>query len=242
MKKFGLIGKKLIHSFSAGYFEKKFQRENLSGYSYELFEIPEIEEVNKIFQQGVSGLNVTIPYKQAIIPMLDELDESASKVGAVNVVKISGDKKIGFNSDYTGFRESLVSWLETLPRQALVLGTGGASRAVVAVLNDLGITSVLVSRSAGDDRITYNDLDNSLIRDSHLIVNTTPLGTYPDTNTAADIPYHLLTEDHYLYDLVYNPEETLFMKYGRERGAAVKNGLEMLHIQAERSWEIWNQK
>jgi shikimate dehydrogenase len=242
MKKYGLIGKKLTHSFSAGYFEKKFERENLPEYSYELFEIPEIHDIEKIFRQEVSGFNVTIPYKTAIIPYLDELDESARKVGAVNVVKIDGRRKIGYNSDYTGFRESLETWLREIPDQALVLGTGGASRAVVAVLNDLDIRPVLVSRSAGEGRITYQDLDEVFIRNTSLIVNSTPLGTFPDIDQAPDIPYDLLTTDHYLYDLVYNPEVTLFMQYGLNHGATVKNGLEMLHIQAERSWEIWNDK
>jgi len=243
MRRFGLIGKRLSHSFSARFFGDKFNRENLSDHTYALFELPSIDGIKDLFDQDLAGLNVTLPYKQAIIPYLDALDPSAQKVGAVNVVKFENNRKVGYNSDYTGFRKSLESWLPgKYPEGALVLGTGGASRAVIAVLNDLGIRTTLVSRTKGKGLITYDEIDPELIGATRLIVNTTPLGMYPNVDMAPEIPYGNLSDDHFLYDLVYNPEVTLFMKKGRKQGAHTKNGLEMLYIQAERSWEIWNEK
>ncbi len=242
MRKFGLIGKKLSHSFSAGYFNTKFKNEGLEDHFYSLFEIPGIENITEIFAiEGLAGLNVTIPYKQEIIPYLSSLDRSAEKVGAVNVVKITPGGLVGYNSDFFGFQQSLMRWLNGHKiDNALVLGSGGAAKAVLAVLADMNIRATTVSRHPDEEQIGYADLNEQILRKNKLIVNTTPLGMFPETDEYPDIPYKYLDEEFFLYDLVYNPETTTFMKKGMERGARVKNGLEMLHLQADRSWEIWN--
>ena len=243
MKTFGLIGEKLIHSFSKGYFENKFIKEGIEDCEYSQFELATIQEfpslINSIPQFG--GLNVTIPYKEAVITYLDDLDESAKRVGAVNVIHRAGGKLIGYNTDYLGFQQSLSGWLDSQIHSALVLGSGGAAKAVVVALNDMGIASKIVSRSGKSD-LTYDDLreKESIISNHHLIVNTTPLGTFPNIEAKPDINYAAMTSEHYLYDLVYNPEETAFMTAGIKNGAHVKNGLSMLINQAELSWQIWN--
>lgn len=242
MRQYGLIGKKLSHSFSKNFFTEKFTKEGLSDCQYGLFELSEIEEVTKLISNpDLRGFNITIPYKQAIMPYLDQLDRSADKVGAVNVVKVEHDKLIGYNSDYFGFKQSLEEWLpEDYNLKALVLGTGGASKAIMASLKDLNIDFKSVSRKAKGDILSYDQLTPHYLREYKLIVNTTPLGMSPSTDTAPDIDYNSLGAEHYLYDLVYNPELTKFLSLGKAKGSKIKNGLEMLHLQAEKSWEIWN--
>lgn len=239
---FGLIGKTLKHSFSRKYFQRKFEKQNLD-HSYRLFELNTIDQLNEVLNtQQLRGLNVTIPYKEEVISFCDELDHSAKKIGAVNVLKISDNKIIGYNSDYYGFKESLNNWIENIQNiKALVLGTGGAAKAVCVALDDLNIYYRTVSRSANKGEITYEQLKTTNdFKGSQLIINTTPLGMFPDNERKPELPYELLNPDYYLYDLVYNPEETAFMKKGLEKGARVKNGLEMLELQAEKSWQIWN--
>lgn len=246
MRIFGLIGYPLSHSFSKKYFSEKFDREQIEDAQYELFELEQITSFPELIasQPGLSGLNVTIPHKQAVIPYLDELHDSAQKVGAVNVIRFHKDKLIGYNSDYFGFYQSLLNWLpgDRSRFTALVLGTGGASKAVCAALNDLEIPYSLVSRQAGANSLSYEQLQASpdILQTPRLIINTTPLGMSPKTDAAPPIVYDKLRPEHFLYDLVYNPQETRFMQLGKEQGAQVKNGLEMLQLQAEKAWEIWN--
>lgn len=246
MNRYGLIGFPLTHSFSQRYFTEKFVREGIDNSQYDLFDIPDVSTLPALFTlTGLRGLNVTIPHKQAVLPFMDRLDPSAEKIGAVNVIKLEADgSRTGYNSDYYGFRQSLTDWLTTLNRpyqdlQALVLGTGGASKAVTVALTDLGIPYKYVSRSKKNDTLAYYEL-GGVINDYPLIINGSPVGTYPRVNEAPDLPYAQLTTQHLLYDLVYNPAETQFMKLGREQGAATINGLRMLELQAEKSWEIWN--
>ena len=244
MRRFGLIGKKLSHSFSQKYFQNKFKELELNDHEYDLFELNKISSVTEIFSlSNLLGLNVTVPYKEEIIPFLDILDESAKKVGAVNVVKITNGRKVGYNSDYYGFKRSLEEWLPSnFNKNALVLGTGGASKAVSSALSDLKIEYKCVSRNPSKNKISYSETDSYLNNEFNLIINTTPLGMSPNIDSLPDINYNLLTNEHYLYDLVYNPELTMFLKLGADQGAVVKNGLEMLHLQAEESWRIWNSK
>lgn len=239
---FGLIGYPLSHSFSKRYFSEKFQREGITDSAYELFEIETIDQLPEVLAQpNLRGLNVTIPYKQQVMKYVESLDPVAERIGAVNTVRIRDGKKKGFNSDYYGFRDSLLPWLDETPvRQAVVLGTGGASRAVVCVLQDLEIDFTYVSRQTGKQAISYADLKEKDLRNYPLIINTTPLGMSPNLETYPDLNYQQLTSIHFCYDLVYNPEETSFMKRAKQQGANVKNGLEMLHLQAEKSWEFWN--
>ncbi len=245
MKKFGLIGFPLTHSFSRKYFTEKFEREGLSGtHVYDLYEMENYRDVLRLVSEEpeLLGLNVTIPHKQHVITLLDAIDPSAKRIGAVNVIRVLEGKKLkGYNSDYYGFRKSL---LEFMPHagpgvKALVLGYGGAAKAVVIALEDLGIACTIVSRQPGDHTVSY-EAAAALTGSHHLIINCSPLGTYPDTDRCPDIPYALLGPEHYLYDLVYNPEETLFMKKGREHGASATNGYAMLVYQAEKAWEIWH--
>ena len=248
MKLFGLLGKTLSHSFSKKYFSEKFEHLGLKDHVFELFEIPSIEEFPKLLasKSSITGMNVTIPYKEAVIPYLTSLDDSAKNVGAVNVIKFrpSGEL-IGYNSDYYGFKQSLLNFssennfnLEGI--SALILGTGGAAKAVMAALNDLKINFKIVSRQKERADLSYDELNTLSSINYNLIINTSPVGTYPNIEECPYIPYDLISDQHLLFDLVYNPEETLFMKTGKDRGALVKNGLEMLHLQAERAWEIWN--
>jgi len=243
-KRFGLIGFPLSHSFSKRYFTGKFEEEGLSDtHRYDLFEIEDISALPGIIAEteGLKGLNVTIPHKLNVLPYLSEIDPAAKRIGAVNVIRVEEDKRLkGYNSDYYGFRRSLEEFLDgNTPENALVLGNGGAARAIRVALEDMGIPHKLVSRSAGDDRISY-ETANTLLKNHTLIINCTPLGTFPRTDTAPELDYTLLTPAHFLYDLVYNPEETLFMKKGQDRGARTRNGYSMLVYQAEKSWEIWN--
>lgn len=245
MRTYGLIGQKLGHSFSKKYFTHKFEKEQLSHCHYELFELPSIQKFPDLLEQQATlcGLNVTIPYKLEVIAYLDDMDELARKIGAVNVIKFREDgKKIGYNSDCIGFSQSLLNFIPSTEIQALVLGTGGASKAVRVALEQLAIPYQLVSRTASEGILAYEDIHPETIAHFPLIINTTPLGMSPNETSAPLLPYESLTSSHYLYDLVYNPEETTFMKKGLAQGAKVKNGMEMLHLQAEAAWDIWNQE
>ena len=247
MDKYGLIGYPLKHSFSISYFNEKFQSENIDA-EYVNFEIPSIEDFMEVVEENpnLRGLNVTIPYKEQVIPYLDELDKDTAKIGAVNVIKIipqgkGNVKLVGYNSDIVGFTRSIEPLLQSHHVKALILGTGGASKAVFHGLANLGIKATFVSRTKkSNDILTYQELTPEIMQEHTVIVNTTPLGMYPNVDACPDIPYDQLTPNHLLYDLLYNPHETLFMKKGMERGATVKNGLEMLLLQAFVSWQIWN--
>ncbi len=248
MKTYGLIGYRLGYSFSKGFFTDKFEKEGLKDYEYVNFELDTIKEFPGIFEKNdhIAGLNCTIPYKQEIMPYLDEINEEAAKVGAVNTVKIvrsaDGVRLIGYNTDIYGFENSLKPMLNEKHKKALILGTGGASKAIKYILDKLGIeyVSASIEDELFEKEIRYNQIDETLIKESLVIINATPLGTHPKVDTCADIPYEHITSDHVLFDLVYNPEKTLFMKKGKAQGASVKNGLEMLHGQAIKAWEIWN--
>jgi shikimate dehydrogenase len=246
MRKFGLIGYPLGHSFSGKYFTDKFHNEHITDCLYENFPLTDISQIEGLLKNEpeLAGLNVTIPYKTEILKYLNYISPEASEIGAVNVVKIRGSGEraglSGFNSDITGIRDSLSPYVNNALQTALVLGTGGSSKAVCFVLRKLGIEVVLVSRSRSKDSISYSDLDSELITKSGLIVNTTPLGMYPNVETFPDIDYSLLGKDHILFDLVYNPEITAFLRKGSEQGCSIISGLKMLQSQAEKSWEIWN--
>ncbi|UKJ08146.1 shikimate dehydrogenase family protein [Solitalea lacus] len=247
MKKFGLIGYPLSHSFSKKYFTEKFLKMGLSDHQYDLYPIEQAEMLQEILDNNpeIRGINVTIPHKIAVIPLLSRVDDSAKGVGAVNVIKVERDSNgmpilIGYNSDVYGFRESLKPLLKPHHKKALILGTGGASKAVEYALKELNIEYRFVSREGDINKLIYSELDEATLNEYTVIVNCSPLGTYPNVESCPAIPYEFLTSNHLLFDLVYNPEETLFMKKGKEHGAAVKNGLEMLHLQAERAWAIWN--
>ncbi|MDR2085559.1 MAG: shikimate dehydrogenase [Dysgonamonadaceae bacterium] len=245
MDQYGLIGNPLKHSFSQGFFNDKFREENIDA-QYINFEIPFIREVTSIIKNNPSlkGLNVTIPYKEQIIPFLDRLSENARLIGAVNVIKIDRNKgKIkltGFNSDIIGFKESIEPLLQAHHKQALILGTGGAAKAVYYGLKQLGIVTTYVSRAKKSVNIlNYEDLSKEIIEANTIIVNCTPIGMWPKVDESPNIPYQWLNEQHLLYDLLYNPDVTLFMKKGAGQGATVKNGLEMLLLQAFAGWEFW---
>lgn len=243
VKQLGLIGKVLSHSFSKSYFNQKFDTLGITGYRYDLFELESIDEFLPLLaaHPQLVGLNVTIPYKQQVMPFLEEISDEAGKIGAVNVIKIEHGKLSGYNSDYYGFKASLLSWLPAgWQGKALILGTGGASLAVINVLKDCNIPFQLVSRQSGPDRVTYEEAEELDLVSSHqLIINSTPLGMQPNILTAPALNYQKIGQNHFLYDLVYNPETTQFMRLGSNQGARVKNGLEMLELQAEKSWEIW---
>ncbi len=242
MDKYGIIGYPLGHSFSRAFFTEKFQREHIDA-EYVNFEIPSADMLPGIVQANpnLRGLNVTLPHKEAVIPMLDELSDEAKEIGAVNVIRVRDGRLKGFNSDIIGFMDSIRPLLKPWHQHALVLGTGGASRAIRVGLQRLGIQWTYVSRTPAPGRLTYADLTSELMEHYQVIVNCSPAGMFPRVDACPDIPYQLLTGRHLLYDLVYNPQETLFLKRGAERGAAVKNGLEMLHLQALASWRFWNE-
>lgn len=247
MELFGLIGYPLTHSFSAKYFSKKFATENIHDVEYRLFPITDISHLPSLILQNpdLKGFNVTIPYKIAILPLLDKISGVAKSVGAVNCVKInrneSGITLTGYNTDVYGFRESLLPALQTFHRNALVLGTGGAAKAVCHTLNELKIKTTLVSRSGNESSmLNYSQLSEEIMCNNLLIINTSPVGTFPDTEKCPDIPYKYITSKHLLFDLIYNPAETKFLEQGRKKSAFTMNGLKMLELQAEKSWEIWN--
>jgi shikimate dehydrogenase len=245
IKQFGLLGKNISYSFSKKYFTEKFKELHLENYSYRNFDLQQIDDFPLILKENtgqLKGFNVTIPYKEEIFKYLDELDKDAAFIGAVNVIKVLDNYRLkGYNSDIYGFENSLKPLLKGDEKKALILGTGGASKAVAFVLNRLDIDFKYVSRSSKNKRtITYQQLDENVVKQSHIIVNCTPLGTYPNTDAYPDIPYEFLTSKHLLYDLIYNPALTSFLRKGKELGCIVKNGGEMLKLQADRSWEIWN--
>lgn len=246
-KLYGLIGYPLGHSFSQNYFNQKFDAEGISA-RYVNFEIPDIADFKEVVAShpDLAGLNVTIPYKEQVIPYLDAIDEDAAKIGAVNVIKFIRERgKLtfkGYNSDIIGFSDSISPLLTPSRNRALVLGTGGAAKAVAQGLRNLGVEPVYVSRTARPGILTYADLTPEVMAAYKVIVNTTPLGMYPHVDEAPDIPYHLLTPEHLCYDLLYNPDVTMFMNRAARYGATVKNGLEMLLLQAFAAWNIWNDK
>ncbi len=248
MKIFGLIGYPLTHSFSKKYFSEKFGKEDINEFVYENFELKDIDDFPVLISTypSLKGLNVTIPYKEDIITYLDDLDYTAKKIRAVNVIKILEDgSKIGYNTDYYGFRTSLENWLGSAMSKmnVLILGTGGASKAVKTVLHDCNIPYRTVSRNEKKGDFIYYDFiqEPELMKNFRLIINTTPLGMHPGINQAPNLPYEHMSEGFYLYDLIYNPPKTLFLQNGEKSGAKIKNGLEMLVLQAEKSWEIWNE-
>jgi shikimate dehydrogenase len=243
MKRFGLIGYPLSHSFSKKYFTEKFDKAGLKDHVYELFPIASIDELPSVLadHKDLVGLNVTIPYKQQVLKYLDA-SNLPEGVEACNCIKIENGKLTGNNTDVTGFEVSFKKLLRPDQKKALVLGNGGATAAVVYVLKKLGITYEIVSRKMhADSTLTYEHVNEKIISDHPVIINTTPLGTFPNVNECAPIPYEFITARHYLFDLIYNPEKTLFLKKGEEKGAAIKNGYDMLEIQAEESWKIWNE-
>lgn len=244
MRKFGLIGFPLGHSFSKKYFSEKFAREGKSDCQFDLYEFPQVADFTALIQQekALEGLSVTIPYKEQIIPYLDSLDPACERIGAVNCIRIRDGKKVGFNTDYLGFKQSLQTWLgDTIP-SALILGTGGASKAVQQALRDLGVAYQLVSRSKQAGQLTYQDLseDKTLMQNYPLVINTTPLGTFPKVEGMPELPLEQLNERHLVYDLVYNPIITRLMQECMARGGKAKNGQDMLELQAEAAWSIWN--
>jgi shikimate dehydrogenase len=245
MRKYGLIGYPLGHSFSKSYFTEKFLREHIEGCSYENYPLSELRLLPDLLsaEPDLKGLNVTIPYKSEIFSYIDIIDPEASEIGSVNVLKINhSDDKIhlsGFNSDVTGISDSLSSCRSDI-KNAIVLGTGGSSRSVCYVLKKLGFNIIQVSRYKKPGILDYSELNEGILSGAGLIVNTTPLGMFPHTGTRPEINYNLLSKNHILFDLVYNPELTLFLRSGIERGCSVITGLKMLHSQAEKAWQIWN--
>lgn len=244
-RRFGLLGKNIGHSFSPTYFATKFETEGISNCTYELFPLEQIYDFEQLLKQqnNLAGLNVTIPYKQVIIPYLEELSPQAKAVGAVNTIQFKAGKLIGHNTDIYGFEQSLLScWSMNQRRsKALILGTGGAALAVAYVLEQLEIAYQYVSRTPTEHQLAYTDLEASIIQDHLIIINTTPLGMAPNINSCPNIPYVALTSQHLLFDLIYNPSTTLFLKKGKLQQAAIQNGLPMLELQAEKAWEIWNE-
>lgn len=249
MHKYGLIGFPLGHSFSAKYFNNKFKVESIDA-EYLNFEIENIADIKEVLanNDNLRGMNVTIPHKENVIPFLDSLSPNAQKIGAVNTIKVIRDpndstsyKLEGHNTDYIGFKNSILPLINThIHTKALVLGTGGASKAVVHALEDMNIEWIYISRTGGNNRITYDDIDASIMDSHKVIINCSPLGTYPNVDQCPNLPYHLITPNHLLYDLVYNPAETLFLAKGKQNGATIKNGAQMLEGQALAAWNIWN--
>ena len=236
MHHFGIIGWPLEHSFSAKYFAEKFLQDNVDA-DYQLCPVQNREQISTAMQH-FDGFNVTYPYKQTIISHLSALDDIAQQIGAVNVVC----QGIGYNTDWLGFSQSLSPLLTPSDRHALILGSGGVSKAVQFALNRMGILFTVVSRTPSTDCITYQHIDEALLRQYQIIINCTPLGMYPYIDTYPDIPYHALSASHILFDCVYNPTQTLFLQYGQQVGARIKNGLDMLYIQADLAWEIWSRQ
>ncbi|MDG2194950.1 MAG: shikimate dehydrogenase [Polaribacter sp.] len=242
---FGLLGKNISYSFSSGYFREKFLALELVNYEYHNFDIQKIEDFRSLLlanEQSLKGLNVTIPYKQAILPYLDEIDKNALQIGAVNTIKITKDGSLkGYNTDAYGFQKSLEPLLKSQHTNALIFGTGGAAKAIAFVLQTLNIDFLYVSRNPKNEKeISYKELNETVLKRHQLLVNCTPLGTFPETEKSPNIPYQFIGKEHVLYDLIYNPSVTTFLANGKKQGARIKNGLEMLQLQAEKSWQIWN--
>jgi shikimate dehydrogenase len=244
-KKFGLVGKELSHSFSKKYFDEKFSKTLFEDCSYHNFEIASIEDFPNLIKANpdLNGLNVTIPYKESIIPFLDAVSEKASLIGAVNVIRFTKKGKWkGYNSDWYGFKKSIEPLLQPHHKKALILGTGGASKAVAFALNKLGIFYSFVSRENKENTIDYNFINATTFDNYQIVINCTPLGTSPNIKECPPIPYEFFTDKHLAFDLVYNPEETKFLKKAKKKGAITKNGYEMLVFQAEKAWNIWNKQ
>ncbi len=242
MKEYGLIGHPLTHSFSKTFFDKKFASENITDATFHLFDLESVEELTEVLSLHplLKGFAVTIPYKQSIINFLDDISDEAKSVGAVNCVKIIKGKLTGFNTDVMGFAATLLPMLPTKSNKALILGTGGASKAVQHVLKQNRIPFQLVSRNATQETITYNAIDKTLMQSYNLMINCTPLGMFPNIESFPTLPYEYANENHIFYDLIYKPEETMFLKKAKDQGATIANGFEMLIAQAEKNWEIWN--
>ena len=240
---FGLLGRNISYSFSSGYFKEKFEELGLENHEYQNFDIQSIEEFSNVLKHNnLKGLNITIPYKEEVLHYLDEIDSEANEIRAVNTIKfLENGKCKGFNTDVFGFLSSLKPLLEEHHTKALILGTGGASKAVAYALKKLKIQFTFVSRSPlNNDQVSYSALSDELISEHTIIINCTPLGTFPETDLCPDIPYSYISSQHLLYDLIYNPAITTFLQKGKNKGATIKNGLEMLQLQAEKSWQIWN--
>jgi len=243
-KRFGLVGRNISYSFSAGYFASKFEKAGLDNYTYTNFDIEHISQLSEIIDntKRLKGLNVTIPYKEEVIPLLDSVSKNAAIIGAVNTIIISKKGTKGYNTDHYGFRKALEPLLMPHHKKALILGTGGASKAIAYALRRMKIEYDFVSRTATDVIYAYEDLDDVIFDEYQIIINTTPLGTFPNMKECPPIEYSFFTKNHLAFDLVYNPEETEFMKLAAENGAAVSNGYQMLVHQAEKAWKLWNKK
>jgi shikimate dehydrogenase len=243
-KRFGLVGRNISYSFSAGYFATKFEKARLDNYTYTNFDIEDIKQLTEILEntKRLKGLNVTIPYKEEVIPLLDRLSPTAAIIGAVNTIVVTKKGTKGYNTDHHGFKKALEPLLQPYHKKALILGTGGASKAVAYALRKMKIEYDFVSRTATDVIYAYEDLDAAVFEDYQIIINTTPLGTFPNMKECPPIDYSLFTHEHIAFDLVYNPEETEFMKRAAENGAIASNGYQMLVHQAEKAWKLWNTK
>ncbi|WP_367752120.1 shikimate dehydrogenase [Flavobacterium sp. WC2430] len=243
-KRFGLLGKNISYSFSKGYFTEKFETEHFVGYTYENFDIPEIEGFTTIIKenhQEINGMNVTIPYKEVVMPYLDKLSKKAALIGAVNTIKFTKKGKLkGYNTDYYGFKKSLKPLLQPHHKKALILGTGGASKGVAYALDELGIRYDFVSRTSNENAIGYDQIDSKTFEEYQIIINSSPVGTSPNIEAAPLLPYEFFSPKHIAFDLIYNPAETTFLKKAKAQGAQIKNGLDMLIFQAEKAWKIWN--
>ncbi|WP_282136612.1 shikimate dehydrogenase family protein [Seonamhaeicola maritimus] len=246
MNKLGLLGKNISYSFSRTYFKAKFEKEQITDTSYENFDIESIDLFPSIVKntEGLKGMNVTIPYKEVVMPFLDKINKKAAEIGAVNTIRITKKGKlVGYNTDCYGFKKSIKPHIKPHHKKALILGTGGASKAIAFTLKELGITYKYVSRRPGENiGFTYDNLSEKDIAKNTIIINCTPLGTFPDIEQCPNIPYNGITDKHILFDLIYNPEETKFLKQGKSNGAITINGLKMLELQAEKAWSIWNLK
>tara|TARA_R110000868_G_scaffold138300_2_gene352240 strand:+ start:504 stop:1253 length:750 start_codon:yes stop_codon:yes gene_type:complete len=240
--RFGLIGKNIDYSFSKAYFTQKFKDLRLDNYSYENFDFQNIDELTAVLENAhyIKGFNVTIPYKQDVIKFLSEIDAKAESIGAVNTIKLTNKGLIGYNTDYYGFQKSIEPSLKSHHKKALILGTGGASKAVAFVFKELEIDFKFVSRNPTKGQLNYSDLNNEIIKEHTILVNCTPLGTFPKIENKPNIPYEFIGPEHLLFDLIYNPEKTAFLLEGESRGAQIKNGNKMLELQAEKAWKIWN--
>jgi shikimate dehydrogenase len=242
-KQFGLVGRNISYSFSAGYFKHKFEQLNLKNYAYSNFDIDTVDKLSKIIKktEGLKGLNVTIPYKEEVIPLLDKLSKNAEIIGAVNTITVSKKGKTkGYNTDFYGFKKALEPLLQPHHKKALILGTGGASKGVAFALRKMMIEYDFVSRNGSETVYAYSDLTEDVFADYQIIINTSPLGTYPDVDECPPINYLLFTDKHIAFDLVYNPAETKFLRLAKQNGAVTENGYAMLVHQAEKAWQIWN--
>lgn len=246
MNKLGLLGKNISYSFSRSYFKEKFQKEKIDNTSYENFDIDNIAQFPSIIKntKNLKGLNVTIPYKQEVIPYLDKINKKAKAIGAVNTIRITKKGKlVGYNTDCYGFKKSIDPYIKKEHTSALILGTGGASKAIAYTLENMGITYDYVSRRLSDNiQFSYDTLTENDLKNHQIIINCTPLGTFPNIDDCPNIPYQAINKNHILFDLIYNPEETTFLKQGKQNGATTINGLNMLKLQAEKAWSIWGLK